>query len=264
MYRIERIDSVTSTNDVCKERAAAGEKGNYVLISKEQTMGKGRLGRTWESEKGAGIYMSILERPDIHISMVPKLSLIMGLAARKAIEEVTGLQVTVKWPNDIVISGKKISGILCEMGLKNDNKDVDFAVIGIGINLYQEGFGEELKDRATSILMEKALLGADFSIESKENRDKYREKLENAVVKSWDSYYNEFLRSGSFKGFTDEFVDNCININNKVEVLDPKGEYQGMAVGINDNGELLVKVDNKEVRAIVSGEVSVRGVYGYV
>ena len=244
---IERIDTIDSTNEELIRRARAGAEPQ-VLIAREQTAGRGRLGRSWVSKAGEGLYMSILIRPNIPIDKAPLLSLIMGLAAVSAVKEVTGIEANLKWPNDLVIAGKKVAGILAASEIKETN--LEFVVIGIGINMFQEQFPEEISATATSL----KLSGGTFS----------REDLENSIVKSFNRYYDIFIREESFRAFTEEYNSLTVNVDRRVRVIEPGNEYEADSLGVNEDGELIVRLDSGEIRNIRSGEVSVRGVYGYI
>lgn len=244
---IERIDTIDSTNEELVRRARVGGQPQ-VLIAREQTAGKGRLGRSWVSTEGEGLYMSILIRPDIAVEKAPLLSLIMGLAAARAVKDVTGIEAKLKWPNDLVIDGKKVAGILAASEIKNGN--LDFVVIGIGVNMFQEQFPEEIAATATSL----KLSGGTF----------IREDLENSIVKSFNRYYDNFIHEESFRAFMDEYNSLTVNVDRRVKVIEPGNEYEAESMGVNEDGELIVRFDNGEIRSIRSGEVSVRGVYGYI
>lgn len=257
MYQIDRRDKVGSTNDVCLEHGAKGGLEHYVCCAAMQTKGRGRLGRTWESPSETGVYLSVMERPKISAKLAPILSLLMGLAACKAVEEVSLAKPKLKWPNDLVLNGKKLSGILAQMQLSGD--EIDYVVVGIGVNLFQTEFPEEISKTATSLLLEDGIEASEM-----ENKSDFREKMENAIVKWWATYYNQFMQEQSFASFLEEYKSLSANIDKRVRVLDPNGEYEGMCRDLTQSGELIVELDDGTKRVIRSGEVSVRGIYGYV
>ncbi|MGN0170943.1 MAG: biotin--[acetyl-CoA-carboxylase] ligase [Lachnospiraceae bacterium] len=252
MYEIERREEVTSTNDICLLWAKEGKSGHRVCCAGKQTKGRGRNGRNWISQEKVGLYLSVLERPDCSITTAPLFSLAMGLAGVRAVEEVSGLTPKLKWPNDLVIGGKKLSGILSQMGLEKDR--VDYVICGIGINLFQDSFPDEIADTATSILLENGQQPDDF----------FREKLENSIVKWWETYYNHVMQNQSFAGLKEEYEQCLANLGQEVRVLDPAGEYSGICKGIDQEGSLLVETADHVLHKVRSGEVSVRGIYGYV
>ncbi len=252
MYRFDRREEVTSTNDVCLENAKNGDPGNYVCSAKRQTKGRGRNGRSWVSEEKVGLYMSILERPGCSTAVAPIFSLAMGLAACKALEEIAGIQPKLKWPNDLVINGKKLSGILAQMLL--NGSEIDCVVIGIGVNLFQKTFPAEISKTATSLYLETGI----------EEDDIFREKIEKSIVKWWETYYNQVLLDNGFVTIREEYRKICANIGKEVRVLDPKEEYQGICEDVGDDGSLLVRTSDGALHEIRCGEVSVRGIYGYI
>ncbi|MBR6909594.1 MAG: biotin--[Lachnospiraceae bacterium] len=156
--------------------------------------------------------------------------------------------VKIKWPNDVLIGGRKICGILTEMSAENDY--IQYVVIGVGLNIKPQEFAEEIADKATSI-------DTQWGITTK------RCKLVADIMRYFEKYYKEFLRGESLGGLKSKYESFLINKGRGVLVLDPKGEYTGKALGINDGGELIVKKENGETVEVYAGEVSVRGIYGY-
>lgn len=257
MYKIERRQTVTSTNDVCMEHGARGGKEHYVCCAGMQTKGRGRNGREWISPDATGLYLSIMERPDMDANLAPMLSIVMGLAAVRAVEEVSLVKPKLKWPNDLVVDGKKISGILAQMQLTGES--IDYVVIGIGINMFQTEFPEEIAKKATSLLLEQGIREADLK-----NSSIFREKMENSIVKWWETYYNQFMQVKSLEPFIEEYRKASVNIDKRVKILDLKESYTGTCLGITKGGELVVELEDHTKKIVRSGEVSVRGIYGYV
>lgn len=244
-YHFETIDS---TNTKAKELAAAGAVQGTLVTADAQQAGIGRRGRSWSSEKKAGIYMSMLLRPEIATDKASMLTLVAALAVERAIAETLDCQPMIKWPNDIVLNKKKICGILTEMVLKGT--EIDYVVIGIGINVNNKNFPEEIVQTASSLSLE---LGNEID----------REMLISEVWKRFSVYYENFLQVGDLSGIKAEYEHALINKDEKVKVLDPLGEYMGIAKGITNIGELIVDTE-EEIRYVSGGEVSVRGIYGYV
>lgn len=244
-YHFETIDS---TNTKAKELAAAGAVQGTLVTADAQQAGIGRRGRSWSSEKKAGIYMSMLLRPEIATDKASMLTLVAALAVERAIAETLDCQPMIKWPNDIVLNKKKICGILTEMVLKRT--EIDYVVIGIGINVNNKNFPEEIVQTASSLSLE---LGNEID----------REMLISEVWKRFSVYYENFLQVGDLSGIKAEYEHALINKDEKVKVLDPLGEYMGIAKGITNIGELIVDTE-EEIRYVSGGEVSVRGIYGYV
>ena len=238
-----------STNNTCKALVRDGAKHGTVVAANCQTAGKGRRGRTWESPADQNIYMSLLLRPEIAPVKAPMLTLVMAYAAAMALRECTGLDVQIKWPNDLVINGKKICGILTEMSTEIDY--INYVVIGIGINTNIEQFPEELKQTATSLRIE-----AGHSIR--------RSPLIAAIMRWFEKAYAEFMKTEDLSGIQKAYNELLVNCGREVRVLEPKGEWQAEALGINNGGELLVRKADGSETAVYAGEVSVRGIYGYV
>ena len=183
--------------------------------------------------------MTILLYPDIPPVKAPQLTLIMAIAVAEGIREVTGLETKIKWPNDIVVNGKKICGILTEMS------------IGVGINVNQDTFPDDIKENASSLKME---LGKRIK----------RSGLIAAVMKIFEKYYEIFQETEDLSGLQELYNSMLVNKDREVKVLEPGNEYKAYAIGINQTGELIVRTPDGKEKEIYAGEVSVRGVYGYV
>lgn len=249
------LDEVDSTNTQAKRIAEeTGSEGHgTVVVAGKQTSGRGRRGRNWSSPHGTGIFFTILLKPDIEISNAPMLTLVKALATASAIRELTGLEAKIKWPNDIVVNGKKVVGILTELSAQIDY--VNHIVIGTGINVHQAEFPEEIAKTATSLDLELQREGRQAGIQ--------RARLLAMVLEKFEHYYEVFLKTQELSSLEGEYNSLLVNCGRKVRVLDPQGEYEGQAIGIDSRGELLVERENGIVK-VSSGEVSVRGIYGYV
>ncbi len=248
-HKVLIYDSIDSTNRACKELGKSGGLHGTVILANEQSNGRGRLGRDWDSKRGDGIYMSLLLRPNLMPKEASLLTLLAALSVNKGIRTITGLNSFIKWPNDIVVNGKKVCGILTEMqSLQNT---LDFVVVGIGVNVNQEVFPEKLSHSATSLAIE---CGQKMDINL----------LAVEIIKAFEYYYLEYTRHKEFI-FVNEYNDNLVNRMQRVRIVDSNSEDIGLALGINDSGALLVRLsDSDKVIEVVSGEVSVRGIYGYV
>lgn len=246
--QIVYLDSTASTNDVAKGLASNGAAHGTLVIANAQTAGRGRMGRRFVSAPGEGIWMSLVIKDEILPMKASMLTLVMGLAAAKAIEQVADVKPMIKWPNDIVLSGKKLVGILTEMSLSMDK--IGHIIIGIGINVHQEVFPEELQTVATSIFLENG-------------KHMQRNMLMKQVLQQFEQYYQLFMKTQDLSLLMEAYNDCLINRGRQVQVQDPKGSYLGVALGINQDGELLVET-KQGICAVASGEVSVRGVLGYV
>ena len=220
------------------------------MIADEQTAGRGRSGRHWVTPPGTAIAFTLLLKPDIPPSRISMVTLVMGLAVCSAIRRLTGLDAGIKWPNDVVIDGRKVCGILTEMSAEMDG--VHYIVIGTGINTNLTSFPDEIKDVATSLQIQ---LGHPVD----------RAEVLVEVIELFEEYYEKFEKDGDLSSLQDIYNEALLNRGRKVRVLDPKGEYTGRALGIDPEGKLLVERDDDgETVKVWSGEVSVRGIYGYV
>lgn len=238
-----------STNLDAKMLADEGAVTGTLVVADMQTAGRGRRGRDWVSPAGKDIYMSLLLRPLCRPEKASALTLVMALAVLEAIEEIVPGCIGIKWPNDIVMNGKKICGILTEMSAELDG--IHYVVIGVGINVNQTEFDEELRERATSLMIE---------TKSTVNRS----SLVGRVMHYFEKNYELFEKSWDLSGLMERYNTFLANKDKEVRVLDPKGEYDGVARGINEKGELVVERSDGEKVLVYAGEVSVRGIYGYV
>lgn len=249
-------EKTESTNEDIRLLAMQGAEEGTVVIAQEQTAGKGRRGRTWQTQPGTSLLFSLLLRPHMTPDKAPQITLLMAMAVTKAVMEVTGLEAMIKWPNDVVVRSKKICGILTEMQVKDGS--IDFVVIGTGVNVNQLQIPEELRQSATSLRMECARLKKDADYEIS------RENLLEKILKYFREYYDCFCKTGDLSVLMDEYNERLVSLDKEVRVLDPKGEFTGISKGINEKGELLVALSDGKVEAVYAGEVSVRGLYGYI
>lgn len=243
------LPQTDSTNNQAKRLAEEGYPNGTLVVAESQTAGKGRRGRSWSSPAGNSIYMSILLRPDIPPHCASMVTLVTGMAAAQAVRQVTGLEAQIKWPNDLVIDGKKICGILTEMSAEMEG--IHYIVTGIGINVNQQDFPEEIRQVATSLY-----------IESKKQIS--RSAVIAAVMEWFEQYYETFLQTKDLSLLKEEYERMLANQEKEVLVLDGAGEYKGICKGIDAQGRLLVSLPDGSERRVLSGEVSVRGIYGYV
>ena len=250
---VKYYPSVTSTNQIAKQLAEEGAPEGMLVVTDEQTAGKGRSGRTWETPRGETIAMTLILRPKVPPERISMVTLVAGMAVAEGIRNLTGLDAGIKWPNDVVIGGKKISGILTEM--TTDMESVSYIVVGIGINTGEASFPEELADKATSLFMELP----------RRERDKVRRsELIAEIMSRFEYFYSLFTRTGDLSLLKDSYEGMLVNRGRTVRVLSPGCEYDGTAEGITDMGELLVRRECGTVEKVYAGEVSVRGMLGYV
>lgn len=243
------FDTIDSTNTKAQELAEKGYPSGTLVVADKQESGKGRRGRSWVSPSGTGIFMTLMIKPDINPNNASMLTLVAALAVAKAITSVTGEEALIKWPNDIVVNGKKVCGILTEMNAQFDY--INHIVVGIGINVHNESFPEEISQMASSLMIEAG--GKRF----------HRAQIIAETMAYFEQYYDTFLKTQDLSALVREYDELLVNRNKSVRVLDPKEPFDGKAMGITPKGELIV--DTWESRKLVSsGEVSVRGIYGYV
>lgn len=241
-------DVTDSTNIRAKELAEEGHPSGTLVVADRQEAGRGRRGRSWDSPSGTGIFMTLLLKPEMNPNHASMLTLVAAMAVARAISKCANTEALIKWPNDIVIGGKKICGILTEMSAQFDF--INHIVIGIGINVHNEHFPEEIAETAGSILLQTG------------KRIRRAELIEQ-ILEQFEHYYAIFMETEDLSGLVKEYNSILVNMNKSVRVLDPKEPFEGKAMGITKKGELIV--DTWESRKMVSsGEVSVRGLYGYV
>lgn len=238
-----------STNTRAKAAGETDGVDGSLFIADLQTAGKGRRGRSWEAEKGTIVAMTYLLRPDINIACVSRITLVAAVALARALAQIDGINPQIKWPNDVVINGKKVCGILTEMS--SEGMDINYVVVGIGINVYNNSFPPELADRATSIKLEN---GVGYN----------RSKLIAAVTNEFEQLYNQFVEAEDLTFLKDEYNSLLVNKDKQVYVISGDERTEYTALGLSPDGGLLVRDANGAIQNIISGEVSVRGIYGYV
>lgn len=242
-------DSLASTNLQAKLDAENGAAEGTLIVADMQTAGRGRKGRAWSSPAGANAYFTLILKPGFAVELASMVTLVMGLAVAEGIRASCSAQTWIKWPNDIVVNGKKICGMLAEMSVEKEY--IHYIVMGVGINVEKQAFPPEVAAVAGALVEE---CGEKLS----------RANLIVGVMRAFESCYGDFLQAGSFAPLVERYNALLVNKDREVRVLDPKGEYQGIARGINETGELLVELKDGTVTPVYAGEVSVRGLYGYV
>lgn len=243
------LPETDSTNIQARRLAEDGYPDGTLVVADCQKAGKGRRGRSWSSPPGSSIYMSFLLKPDIPPYCASMITLIAGMAVTQAVKAETGLEAQIKWPNDVVVNGRKICGILTEMSTELER--IHYIVTGIGINVNQQEFPEEIQSTATSLRIETG-------------RNICRSGLITCSMEWFESYYELFLQTQDLSRLKPDYEALLANLGREVLVLDPAGEYRGICRGIDEGGQLLVELPGGEQKSVMSGEVSVRGIYGYV
>ncbi len=245
----EYYDTIDSTNIRARRLAEEGAQSGTLVVADCQMAGRGRRGKEWVSPSGKNVFMSLILRPDILPGSASMLTLVAALAVHDGIKRETGLETSIKWPNDIVSNGRKVCGILTEMSAELEG--IHYVVTGIGINVNMEEFPKEVRPVATSLLLETG---------SKVRRS----PLIASILESFEAYYEQFMVQGDLSGLKSVYNQYMVNAGREVKILESSGDYTGKALGINEKGELLVEMQSGEVKHVISGEVSVRGLYGYV
>jgi BirA family biotin operon repressor/biotin-[acetyl-CoA-carboxylase] ligase len=239
--RVYHFFKTDSTNRVAFELGHAGEPEGAVVLAEEQTAGRGRAGHAWHSERAAGIYVTLLLRPKLAPVQAPLLTMMAGLSAHAAVEAVTGLAVDLKWPNDLMIRGKKAGGILTEMHA--DPGAIRFVVVGIGLNVNQEGFPGELANVATSLRQETA---------------KSQSRMELLVRLLWEfeTDYNRFVREGVASIVKRFEVLSSYAHGKRVRITNGTESFLGTTVGLGPEGLLQVERDDGRVVTVIAGDVA--------
>ncbi len=238
---IECLEEVDSTNARAWQLAEAEAADGTVIIADRQSAGRGRLGRRWESPSKVNLYCSILLRPQIPVQQAPQLTFLSAVTVAETLNDLYQLPARVKWPNDILVGGAKIAGLLNEMNAETEQ--IHFVILGIGVNLNMtaEQFPEDILYPATSVLLEtgKTIDRAEFI---------------RSLLTKLDGYYSEFLREG-FVPIRRRWESLCELMNSRVQVDQNPGILQGMVVGLDADGALRLQLDDGRVERILAGDV---------
>lgn len=247
---IHYYETIDSTNLQAKKMGQQGAPHGTALIAKAQTAGRGRLGRSFHSPDGQGIYLSMLLLPGCHATELMHLTCAVGAAVCDAIESVTGLRPGIKWTNDLVFGKRKLGGILTELSLDAQG-NVDFAIVGIGINCTQKiaDFPEDIQNIATSI---SEITRKEVNIP----------QLTAAILSSLLSMSDQLISHR--EELLVQYRTDCVTLGKEISVVTPTSVRHGVAVDIDQNGALVVDFPDGQREAVNSGEVSIRGMYGYI
>ena len=245
------FDTIDSTNTRAKEMAAAGLPHGTVLVAGHQTAGRGRLGRSFQSPAGLGVYMSVILRPNCPPEKLMHLTCAAAVAMCDAVEHAALIRPGIKWTNDLVLGSRKIAGILTELSVDAKTGLVDYAVVGIGINCRQRltDFPEEIQGFAGSLSM---ALDREISIAP----------VAAAMIDSLCTMSRDMF--APIEVLMERYRGDCITVGRDISLLRGDTVRHGHAIGVDDLGALLVRFPDGHVEAVNSGEVSIRGMYGYV
>lgn len=239
--RIYHFFKTDSTNRVALELGHAGEPEGAVVVAEEQTAGRGRAGRAWVSDRATGLYVTLLLRPRLAPVQAPLLTMMAGLSARAAVQAVTGLTVDLKWPNDLLIGGKKAGGILTEMHAEPGQ--IRFVIVGIGLNVNQDKFGGELGETATSLRI------ASGKVQS-------RMELLVRLLREFESDYNRLLREGVASVVERFEAVSTYAKGKRVRVTNGTESYAGTTAGLGPEGLLQVQRDDGKIMTVIAGDVA--------
>ena len=250
--RIDCFASIDSTNDYLKRIAADGAPDGTVAVAAEQTAGRGRRGRSFQSAADQGVYLSALLRPQLGAGALLPLTGLCAAAMCSAVERVCAVRPKIKWTNDLVLNGKKLSGTLTELSLEGESGALQYAVIGIGVNCNNasEDFPPELRDVATSLYLETG-------------KRVQRAALAAALIEELDKLYAA-LQSGDTASYLTSYRRDCLTLGREVQLLWQNVKEKVTALDVDEQFGLVVRHEDGRVETIRTGEVSVRGLYGYV
>lgn len=247
---IIHFGEIDSTNNYAKQIANNGCRHGTVVVADKQTAGRGRVGRIWQSNNSEGLWFSVVLRPELEPEKIQIITLAASVAVVEAIRETQGIVCGIKWPNDIIIKGSKLGGILTELSAEPGH--VNYVILGIGINVNQgaEVFDDEIRNKATSLRLHT-------------NEPVSRVKLLGSILTKLEEIYNLIITQ-KFKQITDRWREHSVTIGKEVRITVRDMEYLGTAESIADDGRLIVKCKSGEMREVSSGEVQVRGLLGYI
>lgn len=245
------LSEVDSTNTYLKRIALNGAPEGTVVVAEQQTAGRGRLNRSFQSPKGKGLYLSALLKPTLPPERLLSLTPLAGVAACCAIERICGVRPGIKWPNDLILQDRKLAGILTELVQADDGSFC--VVLGIGVNMSQtlQDFSPDVAEIATSLLL---CLGREIS----------REILVSTLLEELDHAYRALIRD-DLRDYLDIYRRDCVNLGKRVQLMYADGAREAAeALGIDEEFGLVVRTDNDSLKTVREGEVSVRGLYGYL
>jgi BirA family transcriptional regulator, biotin operon repressor / biotin---[acetyl-CoA-carboxylase] ligase len=245
MLDILLLQSTPSTNQIAFKKALEGASQGFSVIAATQTSGRGRLGKSWQSVTGKGLYCSIVLRPDVPFTEFPKLTMVSGLAVAEALEDVTGIDFGLKWPNDIYRNLKKCCGILCESSPPTSEDTRGFAIVGVGVNLTTtlDDFEKEVRTTATSLLLE---TGCVF------DRDEVFQIIRKRILAN----LAEFEKEG-FPPLLQRWKEKDVLIGKKLEWVTNNNEIiQGISKGPDSSGQLIVTDEDGVEHFVLSGDIS--------
>lgn len=250
-WQVHWFDTIDSTNTRAKTMAQQGAPHGTVLVAGMQTGGRGRMGRSFSSPAGQGVYLSIILRPEVPAQELLHLTCAAAVAMCNAVENICAHRPGIKWINDLIVQSKKLGGILTELSVDPKTSLVRYAVIGVGINCAQkqEDFPEELRDTAISLEM---VTGSPVS----------RARLAAAMIQSFMEMDSSLLTKQ--QTVMDAYRSNCITLGKEIILLRGEDSCHATALDIEDDGALLIRYPDGTLQRVQSGEAQVRGIAGYI
>ncbi len=242
--RLIYVPELPSTNDEAKKLAREGCPEGTVVITEKQTGGKGRLGRAWFSPPGKGLWFTVVLRPPVNPAETPQVTMVTAVAVATAVREHTGVEAGIKWPNDILVKGKKLCGILVELNAEMDRVNFMVAGVGLNVNIPRSEFPPDIAETATSL-------------QAETGRHVPRVPLLRALLESFEKWYRLWLDRG-FAPVLQRWRELCVTLNCPVTVYTIRESYAGYAMDVDETGALLVKTEDGRVERLLAGEVTIR------
>jgi len=240
--QLKLLETVVSTQEEAKKLAEEGAEEGTAVIAEEQTGGRGRMGRKWHSPRGKGVWMSVILRPKLPLLSTPQLTLLAGVAVCRAIRKASGVEAGIKWPNDLLVSGRKVCGILLESCMSDGQLQYCIAGIGIDANLEEDDYPDFIKGIGTSLWIERGGIPVD------------RTELAVAVLAELELLYTLYLDQG-FRPIGMLWESLSVTLGRKVALSTAQGRSEGKAVGLDNDGGLMLENDNGEIFSVCSGEI---------
>ena len=245
-HTLQVLAEATSTQDIARHWVESGAPHGALVLAEKQTAGRGRFGRVWHSPPGKGIYMSLVLRPEIPLQQTPRMPLLAAVALCRTLRRLTGVDASIKWPNDILIRGRKVSGILMDSSAEDERLSYIIAGFGISANLEEGDYPEELLGVATSLLMESGKLA-------------HREELITEFLKELEEWLDVYKQEG-FSPILSLWEALSSTLGHEVNVHTPSGSLQGYALGLHESGALILRLKDGQERYVFSGSVYDEGI----
>lgn len=241
--KIYKFEAITSTNDFCKDNAKVGAPEGMVAVADFQTMGKGRLGRIFESPKGTGLYLSIVLRPKFAREFIPFITTAAAVAAARAIEKVSPRKAFIKWVNDIYVDNKKVAGILAESSFSDTDENLNFVILGIGVNVLppKNGFSDNIKDIAGSIYKKIA-----------------PSNIKDSLMAEFLNEFEKIYEALPDTSFIKEYRERNFLIGKEITFIKDEKEISATVLDVDENASLVVKNNEGEILKLSTGEVNIK------